>query len=74
LCLRENPRCEGRAEATAREGFILREGADGESSEGDVGEHRSESVIPVMFACDGLECVYVKYDLTFIEVEVDAGP
>ena len=52
----------------------MREGANGSSGASDVGESCSEGVVPVPFAGDSLKCVYVIGNLTFINIEVGAGP
>ena len=74
VCLRrERERCrEKRVQVSTREGLILGKGAYGVTRESDVGESSAYCVISVPCAGAGLDCVDIRRDLTFGDMQVDA--
>jgi hypothetical protein len=65
---------EGRAQVSAKEGFILGEGAYGATPESDMDKPGSWCFIPILFAGDGLKRVNVSGNLTFVDIEDITGP
>ena len=74
MCLRAKRSSESGAEVTVKKESIMREENDRVPCEYDAGELISNGFIPVPFAGVCMECMYVGGDLTFTDIEVDAGP
>jgi len=74
VCLRGERCREGCAEVSAREGLVQGERAYGAIREIDVSDSRSKCVIPIPLTGDGLECVDVRRDLTFGDIQVYVRP
>jgi hypothetical protein len=61
-------------QVTAREGFILGEGAYEATRQSDMGKFGPSFVITIPFAGGGLKCVNVSGNFIFGGIEVNAGP